>query len=112
VYRLSKVYIITEYKKYLKSKSVICKEKTMEAQAQNISDVLLGYYKRNKKKLIKEAIKNDNVQLSNKLIELYKSLGENLDDIFSDTEVVEEITKKVTTKEEPNLSEIFARKLR
>ena len=84
----------------------------MEAQAQNISDVLLGYYKRNKKKLIKEAIKNDNVQLSNKLIELYKSLGENLDDIFSDTEVVEEITKKVTTKEEPNLSEIFARKLR
>ena len=82
---------------------------------QNITDVILNYYKRNKKKLIREAIEKDNVQLSNKLISLYESLGESLDDIFLDEDVIETVAEKATTvKEEPeeNLSIIFARKLR
>ena len=83
----------------------------MEAR---ISDVLLGYYKKNKKSLLRKAIAEDNVQLTNTLINLYKSLGENLDDIFLDEGVIEAVAEKATTvKEEPeNLSVIFARKLR
>ena len=77
-----------------------------------ISDVLLGYYKRNKKKLLREAIESDNVQLSNSLINLYESLGENLDDIFTDDEIVKAVAEKANDKEETNLSEIFAKKLR
>ena len=85
----------------------------MKDQNQNITDVILNYYKRNKKKLLKQAIENNNVELSNKLIALYESLGESLDDIFNDAEVVEAVAEKVTTKEEAtNLSEIFAKKLR
>ena len=84
----------------------------MKAQV-NISDVLLGYYVKNKKRLLKEAILNDNVQLSNTLISLYESLGESLDDIFVDTEVVKAVAEKVTEeKDDVNLSIIFARKLR
>lgn len=81
-------------------------------EARNISDVLLGYYRKNKKELLKKAIADDNVQLSNALIKLYTELGESLDDIFMDTEVVEKITEKVSKEEPQNLSEIFARKLR
>lgn len=82
-------------------------------EARNVSDVIVEYYIRNKKRLLKEAILNDNVQLSNKLIELYQSLGESLDDIFLDEDVIEAVAEKATSKEEPvNLSEIFARKLR
>ena len=81
-------------------------------EARNISDVLLGYYRKNKKELLKKAIADDNVQLSNALIKLYTELGESLDDIFMDTEVVEKITEKVSKEEPENLSEIFAKKLR
>ena len=77
-------------------------------EARNVSDVIVEYYIRNKKRLLKEAILNDNVQLSNKLIELYQSLGESLDDIF----LYEDVIEAVAEKENVNLSEIFARKLR
>lgn len=86
----------------------------MKAQV-NVSDVLLGYYVKNKKKLLQEAIKNNNVQLTNSLIKLYESLGESLDDIFCDVEVIEKVAEKTMVKEkeeEENLSIIFARKLR
>ena len=81
----------------------------MKDQQQNVGQTILGYYRKNKKQLLKEAIAKDNVQLSNKLIELYKGLGENLDDIFVDKKEEEMKTK---TSEEVSLSEIFARKLR
>ena len=81
--------------------------------ANTLNEVILGYYRKNKKRLLQEAIKKDNVQLSNKLIDLYQGLGFHLDDIFNDVDVVEAVTEKVTAKEEPqNLSEIFAKKLR
>lgn len=81
-------------------------------KAQNIGEAITSYYRKNKKRLMQEAIESNNVQLSNALIKLYEGLGESLDDIFGNAEVVEEIAEKVTTKEEVNLSEIFAKKLR
>ena len=87
----------------------------MKDQQQNVGQAILGYYKRNKKKLLREAIEKDNVQLSNKLIALYESLGESLDDVLLDEDIIETVAEKATTvKEEPeeNLSIIFARKLR
>lgn len=81
-------------------------------EAQNLNEAILGYYKKNKKRLLQEAIEKDNVQLSNSLIKLYTEMGESLDEVFADVEVVERITEKVSKENEPNLSEIFARKLR
>lgn len=75
--------------------------------ANTLNEAILGYYRKNKKRLLQEAIKNDNVQLSNKLIDLYQGLGESLDDIFTKKEEV-----SLTSSENVNLSEIFARKLR
>ena len=78
-------------------------------EARNISEVITGYYIKNKKRLLKEAIESDNVQLSNTLIKLYESLGENLDDIFDKGEAKE---VKASSNDDVNLSEIFAKKLR